>query len=209
MLVGIHQNLLEDTMKKIQLYIVLSLLFTAQIAFGSAKSWELDRAHSNVYFSIDHIFSTVNGSFNDFNTEVNFDPKNLSESRFYFEIEVKSINTNVTKRDKHLQSTDFFDASKHPQITFESVKITDGGDGKYDVAGKINVKGVSYDLTLPLVLVGVKDHPAAKGKVVAGFNGRVTLDRLQYNIGGGKFYEMGVAGKDVEVFLSLEFLSSK
>ena len=196
-------------MKKLQSFIVLCLLLSASFAFGAARSWEMDKAHSNIYFSVDHIFSKVNGHFNEFRSEVAFSPENLAESRFYFEIQVDSIDTNITKRDKHMLSSDFFDASKHSKITFESVQITDGGNGAFAVVGKLNVKGVSHDLTLPLVLAGVKDHPAAKGKEVAGFNGKITLDRLQLGVGGGKFYEMGIVGKDVEVFVSLEFLSDK
>lgn len=198
-------------MKKIQILgiILLFTLVSSQTAFSAARSWELDKGHSNVYFSVDHIFAKVNGHFNDFTAEVNFDPANLAESRFFFDIQVESIDTNIGKRDKHLQSADFFDAGKHPRITFESQKITDGGNGVYAVAGKLTIKGETYDLTLPLTLAGVKDHPAEKGKEVAGFNGTITLDRLAYKVGSGKFYDMGVVGKDVEVLVSIEVLSSK
>lgn len=191
------------------LSVILSLLFVGQSAFGAARSWDLDKNHSNVYFSIDHIFSKVQGHFNEFSTVVNFDPANLQESKFVFEIKTASIDTNVAKRDKDLQSANFFDAGKFPVIMFESEKVTDAGNGVYDVKGKLTVKGEKYDLTLPLTLVGLKDHPAAKGKEVAGFNGNVTLDRLALKVGGGKLYEMGVVGKDVDVFVSLELLAKK
>ena len=191
------------------LSVILSLLFVGQSAFGAARSWDMDKAHSNVFFSIDHIFSKVQGHFNEFSTVVNFDPANLQESKLVFEIKSASINTNIAKRDKHLQSADFFDAAKFPVIRFESTSITDAGNGVYDVVGKLTVKGAEYDLTLPLILAGIKDHPAAKGKEVVGFNGNLTLDRLAHKIGGGKFYEMGIVGKDVDVFVSLELLAKK
>ena len=165
--------------------------------------------HSNFYFSVDHIFSKVHGHFNDYSGEIRFDPANLSESRFYFEIKIDSIDTNIGKRDKHLQSADFFDAAKHPLMTFESIKITDVGGGLFEVQGKFTVKGEVYDLVLPLTLAGIKDHPAAKGKEVIGFNGTITIDRLAYKIGAGKFYDMGVVGKDVEILVTLEGLSAK
>src|SRR5210317_590525 len=92
---------------------LLSLIVVSS-AFSAARSWELDTAHSNVYFSIDHIFSKVNGHFNDFKTEINFDPEDLAGSMFNFEIKTESIDTNIAKRDKHLQSADFFDAGQFP-----------------------------------------------------------------------------------------------
>jgi len=94
-------------------------------------------------------------------------------------------------------------------MTFSSTSVTAGDGGLYNVTGKLTVKGKSYDLTLPLVLAGVKDHPAVQGKEVAGFNGKIVVDRLAYGIGTGKFADMGVVGKDVEVFISLEVTRDK
>lgn len=197
-------------MKTIQIIAIsLLLAFTGSSAFGAARSWELDKAHSNIYFSIDHIFSKVNGHFNEFTLDLTFDPANLAESMFLFEIKTESIDTNIGKRDKHLQSADFFDAGKFPTMKFESTQISDTGNGMYDVAGKITIKGQTYDLTLPLKLVGIAEHPAKKGTEVAGFNGTITLDRLAHGVGNGKFHEMGVVGKDVEVFVSIEVLAPK
>jgi polyisoprenoid-binding protein YceI len=185
------------------------MLLAAQTVLGAVRGWELDKAHSNFYFSIDHIFSKVHGHFNEFSGVVKFDPANLAESRFFFEIKTDSINTGIAKRDKHLQSADFFDAGSFPVMTFESVKIIDLGNNVYQVVGKFTVKGKVYDLTLPLTLAGVQDHPAVKNKEVIGFNGELTVDRLDYNVGSGKFYEMGLVGKDVEILVTLEGLSNK
>ena len=198
-------------MKKLHLVglSILFVFFAAQSAHSAARSWDVDKAHSNIYFSIEHIFSKVHGHFNDFTLEVNFDPQNLQESRFAFEIKVDSIDTNIGKRDKHLLSADFFDAGKYPLISFASEKITDAGNGVYEVAGKLTIKDQIYDLTLPLSLTGVKDHPSQKGKEVAGFNGEITLDRLAYKVGNGKFFDGGIIGKDVDVLVTLEVLSDK
>jgi polyisoprenoid-binding protein YceI len=198
-------------MKRLTVVVVALLLFFAGNDSRSAlaRSWELDKAHSNFYFTVDHIFSKIRGHFNEYSGEVVFDPANLGASKFLFEIKTASIDTAIAKRDKHLQSGDFFDADKYPLLTFASEKITDLGNNSYEVAGKFTVKGVAYDLVLPLTLVGVKDHPAAKGKVVAGFNGTLTIDRLAYKVGDGKFYEMGLVGKDVEILVSLEVMADK
>lgn len=202
---------MEVTMKKISAFIILSILIllSGQTVYGAAREWSVDNAHSNIYFSIDHIFSKVHGNFNQFKTEVNFDPNNLAESRFYFEISTSSVDTNIAKRDKHLQSADFFDAAKYPTMTFESKEIRDAGNGLYEVNGTLNVKGKDYDFLLPLGLAGIADHPAKKGTEVVGFNGRFTFDRLAYGVGTGKLHKMGVVGKDVMVLVSLELLSSK
>ena len=94
-------------------------------------------------------------------------------------------------------------------ITFESKTISDAGNGVYEVVGKLNIKGKEHELTLPLVLAGVKEHPAVQGRQVIGFNGKVTVDRLALNVGDEKFYKMGIVGKDVEVLVTFEALAAK
>ena len=189
--------------------LTVTFILSTSLVFGAARSWEVDKAHSAIYFSIDHIFSKTRGHFNEFDIKTNFDPAQLDQSSFAFTIEVDSIDTNITKRDKHLLSADFFDSGKYPQMTFTSKEITDAGDGLYNVVGTLTVKDKDYDLTLPLKLEGVVEHPAKKGTEVAGFNGTVMIDRLAHGVGTGKFYDMGVVGKDVEVLVTLELLSDK
>lgn len=197
-------------MKKLQtILIALLLTLTASSVSAAARSWDMDKAHSNVYFGVTHIFSKVNGLFNDFSLEVNFDPENLEQSSFLFTIEVDSINTNIAKRDKHLTSPDFFDAGQFPEMIFQSTQISSAGENLYNVAGKLTIKGKEYDLILPLKLEGITEHPTQKGTDVAGFNGTVTIDRLAHGVGTGKFYEMGVVGKDVDIFVSLEVMSKR
>ena len=197
-------------MKTLHIAILTVLLsLSGASVFGAARSWETDMAHSNIYFSVDHIFSKVNGHFNEFTLETSFDPADLAGSKFAFTIKVDSIDTNITKRDKHLVSADFFDAGTFPEITFVSTGITDTGNSVYDVVGKLTIKGKDYDLTLPLKLEGIADHPAKQGTEVAGFNGTILFDRLAHGVGNGKFHQMGIVGKDVEIFVSLELLSEK
>jgi len=185
------------------------LLLSCTTAYSSARQWELDKAHASIYFTVDHIFSKVLGQFRDFTLELAFDPADLSGSSLAVTIPVDSIDTGIPKRDKHLLSADFFDSKKFPEITFTSTAISDAGDGLYDVAGTLTIKGQAYNLLLPLKLAGMAEHPAKKGTEVAGFNGSIVIDRLAHGVGNGKFHQMGIVGKDVEVFVTFEVLDDK
>ena len=195
-------------MKKIiGLSLLLILLIAASSGFAQAKSWELDKDHANIYFGVDHIFSKIRGHFDEFSAKISFDPDDLAASNFFFEIEVDSINTNNGKRDRHLRSADFFNQPDYPVIRFQSKSIIATGDNTYDVTGTLTMKGKDYDFVLPLTLAGIKDHPMVKGAKVAGFNGEMSIDRLTYGVGNGKYYKMGVVGKDVDILVALEVLS--
>jgi len=186
---------------------ILSFILAAEPSFALARQWELDPGHTNVYFTVDHIFAKVRGRFETVEGKINFDAKNLAESSMAFTIKVSSIDTGLGKRDKHLLSPDFLDNSKYPLITFNSTAITDKGQGLYAVAGKLTVKGQTHDIVLPLTLAGIKDHPAVPGNQVIGFNGNLTLDRLIYGVGDDKYYKMGMVGKDVDILVTFEALS--
>ena len=188
---------------------VLILLVSVMPVHSAAPTWELDRAHSGIYFSVDHIYSVTRGYFEDFEATIMFAPDNLAASRFDFKVNVKSINTGNSKRDGHLNSADFFDASKYPMMTFSSTSIKHIKDDQYMVNGKMTVKDVSQAVSVPFRFMGVKTHPFNKKSEVAGFEAQMTIDRLAYHVGGGKFYDMGVVGKDVEVLISLEVTRMK
>lgn len=196
--------------KRISFPIIILLLgLSLSTVHAAAQTWELDKAHSNFYFSIDHIYSKVQGYFSDFSGTVVFDPEDPGASNFQFLIKVKSIHTGIGKRDKHLLSPDFFDEGKFPEMTFQSTEVTKSGDNLYNVAGTFTIKGESHDLVLPLEFGGSKGHPMDKKKNVAGFNGRIILDRIKYKVGTGKFLDAGLVGKDVDVLVTLEVLSDK
>lgn len=202
---------MEDPMQYFRLFFLsFSLIILSfSTGFAQAKTWNVDSVHSNIYFSLDHIFSKVHGRFANVDTQIAFDPQDLATSRFFFKIKVASVDTGEPKRDKHLLSADFFDEGRYEYITFTSNKITDAGNGLYTVAGTLEVKGQPHELVLPLKLAGIKDHPAAKGKEVIGFNGTLSLDRLALHVGNGAFYKMGLVGKDVTVLVTIEALAQK
>jgi polyisoprenoid-binding protein YceI len=174
-----------------------------------AQQWELDPAHTNFFFEVKHTYAPVRGQFMDFTGDVYFDPDNLVKNKFDFVIKVDSVDTKIGKRDTHLRTPDFFETEKYPLMIFKSSKVSYGGANKYLVYGTLTIKDVSRDIVLEFVFHGQKENPLKKGQVVAGLDARLTLDRLEYHVGDGKFYNMGVVGKDVDILVTLELLRDK
>ncbi|HCY88490.1 MAG TPA: polyisoprenoid-binding protein [Desulfobacteraceae bacterium] len=186
---------------------IIAFVFTATQAM--AKEWKLDANHSVVQFGITHIFSTVYGNFSDFNGDIRFDPANPGAGRFDFTVQVNSVNTGNAKRDNHLRSPDFFDAGKFPVMRFVSSGITHKGGKNYVVTGEMTLKNTTKVMEIPFVFHGTAPSPFDKRTQVAGFDTQFTLDRLAFGVGSGKFYDMGVVGKDVHVTISVEALGDK
>jgi len=192
-------------MKKIVIFLIIFLILSPLSAM--ARKWEIDPVHTNFYFDVKHnTFSTVRGQFMEFTGDVYFDPENPEQSRFNFVIQVDSVDTKVGKRDTHLRSPDFFDAARYPTITFTSAKVMAEDDNKYIVEGTLTIKDVSRDIALEFVYHGQRENPLKKGEIVAGLDTLLTIDRLEYHVGDGKFYKMGVVDKDIDILFTMELL---
>ncbi|TVM19788.1 polyisoprenoid-binding protein [Oceanidesulfovibrio indonesiensis] len=184
--------------------ILAALMLTLAIpATSMAKVWEFDMAHSNVYFSIKHIFSTARGYFADFSGTIDLDPEDITSGSIEMTVKTESVDTRITKRDNHLRSDDFFSAARYPEMTFVSSSIRHEEGDTYMVSGTLTIKDVSRDVEVPMIFHGVKKHPALD-KQVLGIDFDFTVDRMEYGVGTGKFLEMGLVGKDVDVLVTLE-----
>ena len=194
-------------MKRIIFFLLL--IFVLAPFQAAAQQWNLDTVHTNFYFDVKHTYATVRGQFLDFTGDVFFDPGNLDKSRFDFVIKVDTVDTKIGKRDTHLRSADFFDAAKYPVMTFKSSKVTKGEGSKIIVEGTLTIKDVSKEIVLGFDYHGQKENPVKKGEIIAGLDAKVTIDRLAYHVGDGKFYNIGVIEKDVDILITLELLRNK
>ena len=193
--------------KAISIFIlILSAILTANSAIAKPEKWVIDKAHSNIYFDVRHTYATVRGQFDDFSGTLEFDPNNMAVSTVKFEVKTKSINTGIPKRDNHLRSEEFFAVNKFPVMTFESTGVKQKEGNQYTLIGNLTIKGQTKEVTVVFTYFGMRENPLQKGKMVAGFETRFSIDRLEYQVGPGKYAEMGVIGRNVDILISLEVL---
>ena len=181
--------------------VVFSMLLITDFALGEVEKWEIDKAHSNIYFDVRHTYVTVRGKFKDFSGALQFDPDNLAVSSVSFQVNTKSIDTGVPNRDNHLRSEEFFAVNKYPAMTFQSIGVKQKEGNQYTLEGNLTIKGKTHKVAVPFTYFGTRE-----GQMVAGFETRFSIDRLEYNVGPGKFFEMGVIGKNVDILITLEVL---
>ena len=86
-------------------------------------TWTVDAAHSKVGFSVKHMgISTVRGEFTKFEGSLEIG-EDLSNTKIRGIVKTNSVDTNEDQRDEHLRSPDFFEAERHPSLSFESTRI--------------------------------------------------------------------------------------
>jgi polyisoprenoid-binding protein YceI len=177
-----------------------------QPAFTQAPKWVLDKAHTNVRFSVSHlVVSDVEGSFKSFDGSMSSTKPDFTDAVINFTVDVSSINTDNENRDKHLQSDDFFSASKFPQIKFASNSFQSLGSNKYKLTGDLTIRDVTKTVSFDVTYGGIINF-AAMGGTHAGFKAKTTINRFDYNLKWDKTTEAGglVVGKDVEITLNID-----
>lgn len=190
--------------KKLGFATVIIAIYGLSVQAQDAQMWMLDKSHSSVNFSINHFFSEVKGNFTDFEGSFHFDPNNVKGSQLAFMVNVKSVNTDDSKRDNHLQSPDFFNASEFPEIKFESTKIKKVGDKQYEATGKLSIKDVTKTIKIPFNITGQMEHPMMKGTIILGVVIDTTIDRTDYGVGTGDWAATMIVGDEVKIHIPME-----
>jgi polyisoprenoid-binding protein YceI len=106
----------------------------------ATQTWVLDPVHSSIGFEVAYNGGTFRGSFRE--AEARFDGESLAGSAKVASVDVKDENLNA-----HLQTPDFFDAERYPELTFESNEIERNGDA-VTVRGGITIRGVERPVEL-------------------------------------------------------------
>jgi len=185
----------------VALVLVLSLEGVSQ-----AKPYKVDGAHTSVTFSVRHLFTSVQGRFDQFDGKIVFDPEAPAKTVISGSIQTASINTNVADRDKHLRSSDFFDVEKYPTIAFRStgVRDIDPRTRTAKIEGEITIRGVTRPIVLDAAYLGSGKDPW--GKERAGFSASATIDRKDFGLTWNKVLEAGavLVGEEVAIQLDIE-----
>lgn len=138
-----------------KLFLTFVFAFISIVSFAQS-AWVVDQMHSSVNFNIKHMgISFVQGKFDKFDGKVSTAGNNLDKGTFDFIVYPATINTGVEKRDQHLMSADFFDAEKFHEIKFEGFTVTKGKDNTYTLRGKLTIKDVTKEISVPATFGGV------------------------------------------------------
>jgi polyisoprenoid-binding protein YceI len=120
----------------------MSTLESTTTLAPAGTTWAADPVHSNVSFEVEYAgVSTFRGGFRDFDAT-------LEGSTLAGSARVASVDVKDEQLAGHLQSPDFFDAERHPEITFRTDHLTLAEDGSVTGAGELAIKGVTRPITL-------------------------------------------------------------
>ena len=135
-------------------------------------TWNVDPVHSEIAFSVEYMAGTFRGTFEKFNVQ-------LVDGVLSGTADVASISVKDENLEAHLLSPDFFDAERHPELSFRSTELSRKGD-EVTIAGEVTIKGH----TEPAEIRGTVKDPMADpyGNERLGLRLETTLDRTKFGL---------------------------
>ena len=176
---------------------------TTTLTIAPAGAWSLDPVHSRVDFEVSYLAGTFKGEFHELGAELTVEAESalLEGTAKVASVDVKDENLSA-----HLQSPDFFDAERHPQLRFAAEDIRLDGDGKVSVEGELTIKGI----TRPVQVSGTVTAPIADayGNDRIGLNLTTKLDRTEFGVDWNQPLPSGdpALADDVTIVAELQFV---
>ena len=135
-------------------------------------TWNADPVHSDIGFSIEYMAGTFRGTFAKFGAAI-------ADGELTGFADVASIQVKDPNLEAHLQSPEFFDAERHPQLTFRSREIR-RFDDEITIEGEITIKGTRQ----PIEIRGTITDPIGDpfGNERFGLKLETKVDRTEFGI---------------------------
>lgn len=178
--------------------------FFSALALGSAAllatqpavaQQKLVPAQSEVQFTARQMGVPLEGHFKKFDAQVSFDPAKLATSKIVFTVDTGSATMGSRETDAELPKATWFNVPQFPQATFQSSAIKALGAGKFEVTGKLSIKGMARDVVVPVTLV--------QNGATTLATGALPLKRLAFKIGENEWADTSMVADDVQVKFKL------
>lgn len=172
-----------------------ALALLASTALPALAQQKLVPAQSEIAFTSRQMGVPVDGKFRKFDAQLAFDPKKPEAAKIAMTVDLASVSLGAAEVETEVARPDWFATARFPQATFQSTGVTPRGGNKFDVTGKLAIKGASRDVVVPVALAQAGGSTTASGVFV--------IKRLDFRIGDGDWKDTSMVADDVQVKFKL------
>jgi len=172
--------------------LALALTFASLIPAAHAVEYtQVQPEKSAVTFVYKQMGVAVDGKFKKFSSQLNFDPAKPAAAKATFDVELASVDTGAPEGDQEVAGKPWFNTKTFPTARFVSGSVKALGGNKYEVAGKLTIKGQTQDVVVPATFT-------AQGNTGV-FDGGFTIRRADFTIGEGAWAKFDIVANDVQI----------
>lgn len=173
----------------------LALCLLALAATGAAQAQQLLPAGSEIGFVSKQMGVPVAGHFKQWTAQISFDPKKAEAGKVNFTIQTGSASFGSAETDAEVPKAAWFNVAAFPTASFASSAIRPLGGGRYEVRGKLTIKGSSQDVVVPVSLAQSGSNATASGSF--------DIKRLDFRIGDGEWADTSMVANQVQIKFKL------
>lgn len=173
----------------------LALFAVLGLAGSALAQQKLVPAQSEITFAAKQMGVPVEGRFKKFDAQIAFDPKKPEAANIAFTIDLGSVSFGSKETETEIVKPEWFNTKAYPSASFQSTGVKATGGGKFDVSGKLTIKGSSQTVVVPATIAQSGGNTTATGAF--------TIKRLDFKIGEGDWKDTSMVANDVQVKFKL------
>lgn len=169
--------------------------------------WNIDERHSHAGFTVKHLgLTNVRGEFEKKKSSIVTDEKGDIVSG-EITMDATSINTRDKERDTHLQTGDFFNATKYPTISFRSTAVSKIATDEYEITGNLTMLGITKSTKLHVIVTPPTKSPFGDTRLAVELTGEI--NRTEWGMRFNQFLDNGglLVGEKVKIYLDAEYIA--
>lgn len=175
--------------------VVLTSLLLIAAPVQAVEYSQLQAAQSALTFGYKQMGVPMDGKFKQFSAQIAFDPAKPATARAHIDVNLASIDTGSTDADEEIAGKLWFNSKTYPLASFVSSSVRLLAGNRYQVSGKLSIKGKTLDIATPVTI-------QIEGKR-AIFDGSFNIKRLSYGIGTGEWADLSTVADDVQIVFHL------
>lgn len=146
---------------------------------------------SSVAFVFKQMGVPMDGKFAKFTARIGFDPAQAAKASAQIDVDVSSIDAGSGEANDEVKGKNWFNAREFPVARFVSSSVKALGGNRFEVLGKMSMKGRTRDVVAPFSFR--QDGP------LAVLEGSIPIQREQYGIGEGAWSDTSIVADEVQV----------
>lgn len=168
-----------------------------------AGTWTVDPVHSQVGFAVGYHVGTFRGSFTPVDAKLEVAENGVA--KLSGSVAVSGVRVQDENLAAHLQSPDFFDAERAPEISFTSSAIRPAGDA-LEIEGELTIRGT----TLPVTATGrVGEQQEYMERPYFGLELEAKIDRTRFGLAWNNPLPSGEQALANEVTITAELFLTR
>lgn len=173
------------------LVIALTLLAAFPLAAHAVEYKQIQTDKSTLGFGYKQMGVAMDGKFRKFATQLSFDPAKPASAKATFDVDLASIDTGSSEADQEVAGKQWFNTKAFPTARFVSSSVKALGGNKYEVTGKLTMKGRTQDVVAPVTFTPQGNQ--------AAFDGSFSFKRVDFAIGEGPWAAFDTVANEIQV----------